>query len=189
MFNQINKITTGDDNEMYLKILIKDQTLDAPKIIPKKIKPTVIPTTVATNLGAPPEAIQQSEILKGGAVEIASHLFSKPERPGYTEDKIVKKTLANGQSGLMAAVDGMGGKGLGHGLIPAEIVQTDLLKIKTDEVPTIDQAYDLVDNVLVESGKQVREYKKKVGDNDADAVVSGGIFYKSPNAGDERKFF
>ena len=191
---EINNIKP--DDKRLLNFLIEDQQIDEPRMIPKKVKPTVIPTTVATNLGVQSnneepkkEAIQQSEILKGGAVEIASHLFASPEHPEYTEDKIVKKTLANGQSGLMAAIDGIGGQGIGNGLKAAEITQAELLKIASNEVPTIDQAYDLIDNSLIESGIKVRKHIKTVHDKDADAVVSGGIFCKSPNEGDERKFF
>lgn len=132
-------------------------------------------------------------------IETAAKIMASPDHPEYTADKAVAKELVGGQSGLIAAIDGVG-FGDKISAQAAEVVQKNLVSLETQLIapPTINQAVALLKNAIYGCTAQIIELQEKWKNPDVDTTVSAGIvcessdskrrFLVTANVGDSRMY-
>lgn len=120
-------------------------------------------------------------------IETGAKIMASPDHPQYTADKAVAKELIGGQSGLIAAIDGVGSGGQTSAQA-AEIVQQNLDGLETQLAvpPTINQGVTLLKNSIFDGTARIRELQRAGGNFGVDTTVSAGIVCESPDG--KRRF-
>ncbi|MFA5025865.1 MAG: protein phosphatase 2C domain-containing protein [Candidatus Shapirobacteria bacterium] len=120
-------------------------------------------------------------------IEVSGKVMPNPDHLEYTADKAVFRVLAEGRSGLIAAIDGVGSGGE-KSAKAAEFVADGLWHLETEstEPLTIDQAVNLLRGSISRATAKIKELQDMSGDPDVDTTVSAGIICESPDG--ERRF-
>lgn len=115
-------------------------------------------------------------------IETALKVIPSLEHPNYSADKAFAKELVGGQSGLIAAIDGVGSGEEASGEA-ANIVQYSFLDLTKQILKplTINQAIGLLKKTIFGATTQIQELQKANNNDNIDTTVSAGIVCESPN--------
>lgn len=146
------------------------------------------------------QSIEEEVVVNRRApIETAAKIMASPDHPQWTADRAVAKELAQGQSGLIAAIDGVGSGGE-ISAQAAEVIRVNLGELEEQLVapPTINKAVTLLKDAIFGATPKIKELQRKGRNSDVDTTVSAGIvcesidrkrrFLVSANVGDSRLY-
>lgn len=126
------------------------------------------------------ESLESREQKEYEPVGVAVELLADPRHPEHTQDQVIGVEILGGDSGIIAAIDGVG-SGKRDSAYAAGIVRRSLKILSEDitEIPSVEEGKEILSKSLLGCAPKIRNLQMERDNKDADTVAAIGMVCES----------
>lgn len=126
------------------------------------------------------ESLESREQKEYEPVGVAVELLADPRHPEHTQDQVIGVEILGGDSGIIAAIDGVG-SGKRDSAYAAGIVRRSLKILSEDitEIPSVEEGKEILSKSLLGCAPKIRNLQMERDNEDADTVAAIGMVCES----------
>ena len=123
---------------------------------------------------------EREAIKNPSTIESAAIVFPNPDHLQYSADKAVAEKLAEGNSAVIAAIDGVG-SGDEDSEKAAELMQRQLISLRSSVIspPSVNEGLALLKKSIIQASTEIKNLQERSKNRNADTTVSAGIVCNS----------